>query len=451
MYNSKKPRSRNGGNRGAARPSLFDQGYQAGYRKGRAAGYEDFEKRFEGTSIIIPTFNKKQLLLQCLDSIEAYTSFPYEVIVVDDASSDGTTDALRSRRRIRLSVHAENRGFAASVNTGLMMAKGHTVLVLNNDVLVTENWLSNMLDCLNSAPDIGAVGPVTNYIGSEQQIEVPYQEIAEMWGFAAAYNRKDPQRWRRTDRLAGFCLLMRRETVMRTGYFDEGYRVGNYEDDDWMIRLRLQGLKLMIAGDTFIHHFGSQTMNSLDQRDLSAINRENRDYFHQKWGSVYERPEQLEGLEAAADFRPESCPVQVLVSSGTGTIYWLEQGQRFRIKEADAAVLAAELSALCIVRLSQFTLRGIPLGGEWDLPEAKLALAKVWSTTDQLDEGSVMKLPDGPWYQLDRGAVRRFWTPHTAEAWGLAHRARSVSPEVCAAYPEGPPVLPPTRLRSPQL
>lgn len=447
-------RGKNSRKRGGSPLPLFDQGYQAGYEKGRAVGYVDFEQPFEGTSIIIPTFNKKELLLQCLDSIEAHTSFPYEVIVVDDASSDGTSEALRRRRKVRLAVHADNAGFAGSVNTGLMMAKGRTVLVLNNDVLVTENWLSNMLDCLNSGPDIGAVGPVTNYIGGEQQIDVPYRDIADMWEFAANHNRKDPQRWRRTDRLVGFCLLMKRETMMRTGYFDEGYRVGNYEDDDWMIRLRLQGMKLMIAGDAFIHHFGSETMKSLDHRDVSQISRANQDYFHLKWGNVHERLGQVEaqrgkeGAGPAVEIRSEGCPVQVLASSGTGTLYWLQQGTRYRIKGADAASLAVQFPSLSAVRLSQRTLQGIPYGGEWELPEAVQAITKAMSPAERFGEGSVMKLPDGQLYQMDRGMARLFWTPYAAEVWGLADRARPVSPDEIAAIPEGPYVLPPIQLRS---
>lgn len=451
------PRSKNSRRRGGSPLPLFDQGYQAGYEKGKKAGYGDFEQPFEGTSIIIPTFNKKSLLLQCLDSIEAHTSYPYEVIVVDDASSDGTSEALRHRRKVRLAVHAENAGFAGSVNTGLMMAKGRTILVLNNDVLVTENWLSNMLSCLNSEPDIGAVGPVTNYIGGEQQIEAPYRDIAEMWGFAAAHNRKDPQRWRRTDRLVGFCLLMKRETVIRTGYFDEGYRVGNYEDDDWMIRLRLQGLKLMIAGDAFIHHFGSETMKSLNHADVSQTSKANQDYFHQKWGNVHERLAQVEARrsegtpEPAGDNRSESYPVQVLASSGNGTLYWLELGNRYRIQGTDAASLARQFPSVSAIRLSQRALQRIPYGGEWELPEAVQAISRALSPEGRFGEGSVMELPDGRFYQMDRGKVRRFWTPYAARVWGLADRARPVSPEEIAAFPEGPYVLPPIHLRSSNL
>src|SRR5690606_4927691 len=99
-----------------------------------------------------------------------------EIIVVDDGSVDGTREALQKRRGlIRVGVHSENLGFASAVNTGLMMAKGNMIVLLNNDVLVTERWLSQLLTALNSNKGVAAVGPVTNYIGGEQQINTTYK------------------------------------------------------------------------------------------------------------------------------------------------------------------------------------------------------------------------------------------------------------------------------------
>lgn len=453
--------SKAAGNAGKAfsrqsRQTVYVKGYNAGYERGKTAGYGDFEQPFDGTSIIIPTYNKKALLLQCLDSIGACTPFPYELIVVDDGSDDGTQEALRTRSGVRLAVHQSNKGFARAVNTGLMMAKGRTVLILNNDVVVAEHWLENMLACLESAPDIGAVGPVTNYIGGEQQIEVPYKDLRGMREFAAARNLKDPMKWRETDRLVGFCLLMKRDAVLQTGYFDEGFRVGNYEDDDWSVRLRLLGWRLFIAGDAFIHHLGSETMRSLDASHFERTNQENKDYFHEKWGRVHERIEQVNRMRKERGGSPlsgqgspaEGCPVQVLVSSSAGHLYWLDRGMKYRIKGADQAGIAALHPSASAIRVSQRTLRTLPLGGEWGLEEASGAVSEAWRGDRPLGEGSVARLPDGRLYQLDRGAVRLIWSDYAAEAWGLTDRAKPITPEELAAYPEGWPVLPPIRYDS---
>lgn len=211
----------------------YEHGYAAGYAHGIVEGKRSFGAGFEGTSIIIPTYNRKDLLAECLDRIEAHTAPPYEVIVVDNGSDDGTVDEVRRRRnRVRLAVHPQNLGFARAVNTGLMMAKGQTIVLLNNDVLVTERWLDQLLGCLKLT-GAAAVGPVTNYIGGDQQIDVPYEDVAEVPAFAAAYNAPDPRKWREVNRLVGFCLLFPRSTLEQAGYFDEGYVIGNYEDDDW--------------------------------------------------------------------------------------------------------------------------------------------------------------------------------------------------------------------------
>ncbi|WP_169823445.1 glycosyltransferase family 2 protein [Paenibacillus yonginensis] len=444
------------GSAGAQAP-LFEEGWKAGYEKGRQAGYDDFEQIFEGTSIIIPTYNQKEMLLQCLDRIEAYTPQPYEVIVVDDASSDGTAEALRQYRKVRVAVHDSNKGFAGSINTGLMLAKGRTVLLLNNDVFVAERWLANMLDCLESSPDIGAVGPVTNYIGGEQQIDVPYQDLRDLDRFAEERSRPDRSKWRETERLVGFCLLMRREIAHQTGYLDEGYRLGNFEDDDWIIRLRLQGLKLVIAGDAFVHHFGSVTMRSLDTNKYLEANERNRQLFSRKWGSIHEflardPSRRLQaGLQGCSSY--EGFPAKVVVESGTGRLYWLQDGMKFRISAGGAYDQLAYAGPK--VRVSQRDLRHLPYAGEWTLEQVKAALAELSAPAESgpfpYKEGAVIELPEGQWFQIDRGTARPILTRYTLEIWGLEPRISSGSADQLAVYPEGRPVLPPVILLANEL
>lgn len=441
--------------RTAAAAARFEAGRQAGYEQGIKAGHDDFDQPFDGTSIIIPSYNQREVLLQCLENLEAHTQQPYELIVVDDASSDGTAEAISKRRRVRLAVHEQNKGFAGAVNTGLMMAKGRNVLLLNNDVLVAENWLLNMLNCLHSSPDIGAVGPVTNYIGGEQQIGVPYApgDMAGMLSFAAANNKGNPDSWRQTDRLVGFCLLMKRETVQATGYFDEGFKVGNFEDDDWNIRLRLQGLKLMIAGDAFVHHMGSVTMKSLDNRQFAEINNSNGDFFRRKWGNIHERLQQLQ-LQSGSGTAMRgptgwgsgaTLPSGVLAESSSGRLYWIENGARYRIG-ADPGFAAA--LGLPAVRLSQWDLKALPLGGEWTPEAARAAAAGALSPTAGLEEGTVAELPDGRMYQIFGGKAHLVLSRYAAEVWGLAVRSRRTEQAELDRYPEGNPVLPPAALVS---
>ncbi|GAF08677.1 glycosyltransferase family 2 protein [Paenibacillus pini] len=277
--------SRKRTDRGTVGNQQFQHGYERGYTSGVNQGVESFAEPFHGTSIIIPTYNQADYLIQCITSIEAHTTDPYEIIVVDNGSSDHTGQYLQQRvGQIRFKQLETNRGFAGGVNQGLMMAKGDSIVILNNDTLVTPRWLSNMLRCLYSDSTIGVVGPVTNYISGEQQIQVPYDAVPQMWAFAEQHNVPDESRWSKADRLVGYCLLFRRELLKSTGYFDEGFEIGNYEDEDWMIRVRLSGRELVIAGDTFIHHYGSVSMKNLGQQKFEVVHEQNGTFYEQKWG-----------------------------------------------------------------------------------------------------------------------------------------------------------------------
>ncbi|MGG6311749.1 glycosyltransferase family 2 protein [Paenibacillus macerans] len=424
---------------------LFERGYADGYDHGVREGLRTFGAGLEGTSIIIPTYNRKALLLECLDSIEAHTSLPYEIIVVDNGSEDGTAEEVRRRRgRIRLTVHPRNLGFARAINSGLMMAKGHTIVLLNNDVLVTERWLDQLLNCLRGFPDAAAAGPVTNYISGEQLIDVPYENVAEMPAFAAAHNAADPRKWRMTDRLVGFCVAFPRSTFEQIGYFDEGYEIGNYEDDDWVARLRLQGKRMVIAGDTFVHHYGSMTMKGLGQQGFTDVNARNHDFFREKWGELqglYPRSAgwRTGGALRSADF----FPTHVLVKGWSSTVYWLEQGIRHPVSP-DAGQAGSDTGAtgfpLPATRLSVLDLLQLPQGpvrSQGGLPVRP---------GSGLTDGAVVRGSDGRLYQIDRGLRREIVSEYALGTWGLAASEEAVPEGVLSAYPEGLPILPPPRL-----
>ena len=119
------------------------------------------------TSIIILTHKQLELTKQCLQSIETHTPESHEIIIVDNASTDGTLDYLRRYESAHSNVHViankENLGFAGGNNQGLALSKGEYVLLLNNDTVVTDGWLSRMLATLMNHPEAGLVGPMSNY------------------------------------------------------------------------------------------------------------------------------------------------------------------------------------------------------------------------------------------------------------------------------------------------
>jgi len=439
----RRPRRRRAGRKVAvvrAAPG-YDDGYGNGYREGVQAGLQSFDTLFEGTSIIIPTFNQKALLSRCINSIFKHTEPSYEVIVIDNGSTDGTADYLASLGgAVRYKALDRNLGFAGACNIGLMMAKGQTLMLLNNDTLVTRNWLENLLACLGSDPGIGMVGPVTNFISGEQQIPVPYADIQDMWPFAASFNRHDPGRWRETDRLVGFCVLLRRETFLKIGYLDEGFELGNFEDDDWDIRVRLLGQRLVIAGDTFIHHFGSVSIRALGDGFLH-IHAANERYYLDKWRGWQQvavigaaAPDAAaDGAKTAALGISELFPSGVAVQGAGAETYWIEGGERR---------LVSGVLPFAAVKLSRIDLRRWPVGAPISAEEA----AASWFGERSAPIGGrslgIALLPDGTAYHLEGDTVRRVLGPAALHSWNLHLKPMAeVSPDALASWRRGAPII----------
>lgn len=236
------------------------------------------------TSIVLVTYNKLDYTKQCIDSVRKHTEpGSYELIVVDNGSADGTAEWLGEQPDIRTIGNGFNAGFPKACNQGLAIARGELLLLLNNDTLVTANWLEGLKRALLSDPSVGAVGPVTNYASYWTAIPVPYRTMDEMEQFAASFNRTDPAKWEERVKLIGYCLLIRREAYEKTGSFDERFGVGNFEDDDYGLRLRLAGYKLLLCGDTFIHHYGSVSFGENSARFERTL-ADNAVKFAAKWG-----------------------------------------------------------------------------------------------------------------------------------------------------------------------
>lgn len=236
------------------------------------------------TSIIILTYNKLEYTQSCIDSIRQYTPRgSYQLIVVDNCSTDGTREWLAEQTDILSIFNEENVGFPKGCNQGMEVATGDNILLLNNDVLVSNQWLTLMNDCLYSADDIGAVGPVTNSAYGDQEIESNYSTLEEMWEFANSFNTNREPDWEQRLKLIGFCMLMKREVVDKVGFLDEIFSPGMCEDSDYSIRIMQAGYRLMLCQNVFIHHFGSTSFGDMPEQRQKLWNR-NRALFEEKWG-----------------------------------------------------------------------------------------------------------------------------------------------------------------------
>lgn len=214
------------------------------------------------TSIIILTYNNLDYTKKCIESIRKNTKKgEYEIVIVDNCSSDGTREWLEKQNDMVLILNEENMGFPKGCNQGIEASSGDNILLLNNDVIVTHNWLDNMIKCLYSSKDIGAVGPVSNSVSYYQQITTSYSNLKELEEFAKEYNVSDSSKWENRLKLVGFCMLIKKKVLDKVGLLDEIFTPGNFEDDDLSLRIVSAGYKLVLCNDTFIHHYGSKSFN----------------------------------------------------------------------------------------------------------------------------------------------------------------------------------------------
>ena len=243
------------------------------------------------TSIIILCCNGLKYTRQCLESIEQCTPEPHEIIIVDNASTDGTPEFLRhyaeEHDNVTLIMNDRNRGYASGNNQAIRIAHGEYVVLLNNDVVVTHGWLGRMIEHVKGLGDIGMVGPVTNAVSGAQLItSVPYgEDIDQMHAFAREIRDRYDGKIEPCMRLVGFCLLIRKEVLEIIGGLDEDYKTGNYEDDDLCMRSCIAGYRNIIARDVFVHHFGSMTFKE-NSIDYSATMNANRSLFLEKWKDI---------------------------------------------------------------------------------------------------------------------------------------------------------------------
>ena len=236
------------------------------------------------TSIIILTYNQLEYTKFCIESIREKTEKDtYEIIVVDNGSTDDTVFWLEGQTDVICIRNKENKGFPAGCNQGIAAAKGTEILLLNNDTIVTDRWLDNLKTALYSDEKIGAVGPVTNNCSAYQSIEVPYTNIQDMQSFATQYNQADSQKWEKRIGLVGFCMLIKRDIIEKIGALDEIFSPGNYEDDDYSLRIIAAGYSLLLCHDTFIHHFGSVSFRERPEAYFQLLET-NSNKFRDKWG-----------------------------------------------------------------------------------------------------------------------------------------------------------------------
>lgn len=205
-------------------------------------------------SIVIPVFNRPDLTKVCIDSILRYTTYPFELILVQEGDNPEITELLKSYKT--KFVHNEvPLGFAGAMNSGYKLAEGSHTCFLNNDIVAIPNWLTYMMEAFEQDPKVGLVTPTYTETKSKQNIDFNKKE--EIFTYI-----KDPMN------LKGVCFLISREALDKVGTWDESFGRGGGEDNDICIRINKAGYKLVIARKSFIYHYGSAAFRELFDNDI---------------------------------------------------------------------------------------------------------------------------------------------------------------------------------------
>ena len=239
-------------------------------------------------TIVVVTYNNIELLRLCLRSIFAYTDYPnYEVILVDNASKDGTAEWVAQFQRdcpdLKVSLQEENIGFGPAVNRAIETSSGEYVAVLNDDVLVTRGWLARLVQHLQHDPSIGLICTSTDFAGNEALYPTSFSRIARLQEFAFKFYRSNFGVLFPLRTVPMFCVLAPRKMISEIGSLDEEFEVGMFEDDDYSYRARLAGYRTLCAGDVFVHHAGKASFKKLSQEQYSRLFEQNRGRFEEKW------------------------------------------------------------------------------------------------------------------------------------------------------------------------
>jgi len=228
-------------------------------------------------SIICPTFNKLEFLKPMMESVAKNTDWPYELIVVDNASKDGTKEyVLNSGLKMdgQFLRNEENKGFAIANNQGAKLAKGRFLLFLNNDTIVTKGWLSAMINVFSEEKAVGIVGAKLIFPGSGLLQHCGLYQLST--GMPDHLYFKKPADYLLANQrkavfgVTGTCLLISKSLFEEIGGFDENY-INGFEDIDLCNKVRQKGMNIYYEPKAVVYHYESRSEGTYlhDSRNFS--------------------------------------------------------------------------------------------------------------------------------------------------------------------------------------
>jgi len=243
-------------------------------------------------SVIIPAHNQFQLTYQCLISlILSGDKAVFEVIVVDDASTDATGKIETRVENLRVVRNKENLGFLHSCNKAAAESRGKHIVFLNNDTEVESGWLDNLLSVFQSFDDVGAVGAKLIYPdGSLQDAGGIVWNTGQPWNVGHGKHRDDPEfnYVREVDYLTGAALMVSRSAWQKVGGFSEQYAPAYYEDTDLAFKLRAFGYRTLYCPQATVVHYEGRSNGTDTTQGVKHYQVVNAEHFKLTWKQQFE-------------------------------------------------------------------------------------------------------------------------------------------------------------------
>lgn len=265
-------------------------------------------------SVLMVAFGAPEWCVRAVAALAANTTASYELIVIDNATGDGTAEAIKDAApQVRLFTNPSNLGFGAAVDRAALHARGHFICLLNTDALVEPGWLEPLVECLERHPLAGAAVPCL--VGLDGEVQEAGARLGEEGSTAALGEGGEPADpsygfQRAVEYASAACMLMRRSTFLQMGGFDPGFGRGYCEDVDLCLALAEHGLDTLYEPRSKVRHVGGASGASADR--LDRLWRANNTKLRRRWADIL-RPRGPLVAESWATARDATVTERILI------------------------------------------------------------------------------------------------------------------------------------------
>ncbi len=343
---------------------------------------EALEKKI---SIIIPIYNAYDQTRDCITSVLRNTHINYELILINDCSTDERIDelltSLEAVPNIKVIRNTKNQGFVKNVNLGMTLSQ-HDVVLLNSDTVVTPHWLSHLVYCAYSSNEIGTVTPYSNASDISVTDIGPERDFYEINKTGYKIDRLSYNLNMEAPTGNGFCLFIKRELIDEIGLFDESFGMGYGEETDFTFRAYKQGWLNIRDDAVFIYHrrhasFNEDTSNTLKQQ--------NKKLLEERYDDLYELWDEFANSESLADslyriklhFNDRKNPERIL--------YVTTMENERPVLDEDYHIIADEYECFILVLAAKQIKLGV-------LREGRFVLYDKWTITSKWDKNTFVRL-----------------------------------------------------------